>query len=160
MNIIGIVLSLFLSLNVFTISLTEKAGKVEYKDAKETVILDSEFSRNGVWVKSMQYDTTKGISKLSLTIDPTYYYANGVCEVNTDYFPDQKNKVSVENWKFEIINKDTDVTITQDLKNRNEGEFKLQKGWNRFDFRSYYLDKEGRTIGVLELIDVFQVKMP
>lgn len=159
MNIIGIVLSLFLSFNVFTISLTEKAGKIEYKDAKETVILDSEFSRNGVWIKSMQYDTTKGIKKLSLTIDPTYYYANGVCEIDKDYFPSKGNLIGMKNWKYEITNKDTDVTLKGDLDVRNEGEFKLQRGWNRFDFRSYYVLDGNEIIGV-DLVDVFQVKMP
>lgn len=149
MHILSSVMSLLLVLNIFSIGLTDKAGKIEYKDANGSVIVENEFiTKNGVKVIAMNYDTTRGISKLSLTVDLDNMKAVAVCDIKPDWW----NPID---WKFEATNKDTYETISAVLQQHNEGEFTLRKGWNRFDFKSYYI----QNIGV-ELIDVVQVYIP
>ena len=87
-----------------------------------------------------------------MTVDFDNMKALAVCEVNPEWF---NNK----DWMFEAINKDNYESISSGLNKHNEGKFRLRKGWNCFDFRSYYGKQEFGGVGV-ELIDVVQVWIP
>jgi hypothetical protein len=153
MHILSAIISLVLSLNIFSIGLTDKAGKLEYTDSNGTVVVENEFiTKSGIKVIAMNYDTTRGISKLSLTVDLDNMKAIAVCDIKTDWF-------NTQNWMFEAVNKDTYESISAVLNKHNEGEFWLRKGWNRFDFNSRYGNDKNVHIGV-ELIDVVQVYIP
>jgi hypothetical protein len=153
MHILSTILTLFLTLNIFSIGLTDKPGKLEYKDMNGSVIVEHEFiTKQGVKVIAMNYDTTRGIQKLSLTVDLDNMKAIGECDIKPEWF-------NSHDWMFEAVNKDTYESISAILQKHNVGEFRLRKGWNRFDFRSHYGKDENATLGV-DLIDVVQVWIP
>lgn len=153
MHILSTVLSFVLALNIFSISLTDTPGKIEYKDANGSVMVENIFiTKQGVKVIAMNYDTTRGIEKLSLTIDLDNMKAIGICDVKNEWFNNH-------DWMFEAVNKDTYESVSSVLQKHNEGEFRLRKGWNRFNFRSYFGKDQNTQIGV-ELIDVVQVWIP